>query len=79
MLAHDDSHIEKALCSFTTNFAKIDETGKNRANYHMDYITGGGFFYNDACRYEVAPRLPKTEDFACSWYPWVRAYETFLR
>ena len=79
VLAHDDSHIEKALCSFTTNFAKIDETGKNRANYHMDYITGGGFFYNDACRYEVAPRLPKTEDFACSWYPWVRAYETFLR
>ncbi len=49
--------------------------------WKIDYspYVGGGFFSNNACRYEVAPRFPKTEDFACSWYPWVRDNETFLK
>ena len=79
-LTGDESYWEKALCGFTTNFAKFDREGHGKSIYHADYITGGGFGYagNPYCPFRIAPRLPDREDVKTARYAWLRAADSIL-
>lgn len=78
-LTGDRRYWEKALCGFTTNFAKFDSEGHGKSIYNADYITGGGFGGKDAVRWRIAPRLPEREDVKTARYAWMRAAETVLK
>ena len=79
VITGDQKALSNALSSFTSNFAKVDKEGRERAIYQMDYITGGGFSEKDGIRYEIAPRFPRKEDRSTSYYVWIRAAETILK
>ena len=78
-LTGDKKYLNKALCSFMTNFAKIDQSGRSFACYQPDYITGGGL--NSRCEdvtFRIAKGFPKQSDSGLSRYVWIRYYETFI-
>ena len=80
-LTGDVAYWEKAMCGFTSNFAKFDRDGHGKSIYHADYITGGGFGYdgNPYCPFRIAPRLPDREDIKTARYAWLRAAESILK
>lgn len=79
-LTGDTSYWEKALCGFTSNFAKFDRLGHGKSIYHADYITGGGFGFDGTgdVKFRIAPRLPDREDVKTARYAWLRAAESIL-
>ncbi len=77
-LTGDESYWQKALCGFTTNFAKFDREGHGKSIYNADYITGGGFGTVEDVRFRIAPRLPDREDVKTARYAWLRAMESIL-
>lgn len=80
-LTGDTGYYKKALCGFTSNFAKFDREGHAKSIYHADYITGGGFGFGGAVnpRFRIAPRLPDREDVKTARYAWLRAPESILK
>lgn len=77
-LTGEESYWEKALCGFTTNFAKFDRQGHGKSIYNADYITGGGFGGVENVKFRIAPRLPDREDVKTARYAWLRAAESIL-
>lgn len=77
-LTGDKRYWEKALCGFTSNFAKFDRQGHGKSIYNADYITGGGFGGMESVRFRIAPRLPDREDVKTARYAWLRAAESIL-
>ncbi len=75
----DEKRLEKALCGFYGNFAKINDKGQSFSVYQADYITGGGFLPGVKVRYEIAPKFPRQADSGLSRYAWIRAAETILK
>jgi hypothetical protein len=80
-LTGDKEYWEKALCGFTTNFAKFDREGHGKSVYNADYITGGGFGYagNPYCPFRIAPRFPDREDQKTARYSYWRAAESIFQ
>ena len=78
-LTGDTSYWEKAMCGFTSNFAKFDRQGHGKSIYHADYITGGGFgFVDPKVYFRIAPRFPDREDVKTARYAWLRAADSIL-
>lgn len=80
-LTGDESYWEKALCGFTTNFAKFDRKGHGKSIYHADYLTGGGFGFDGTggVKFRIAPRFPDREDVKTARYAWLRAADSILQ
>ncbi len=72
----DTVYLDKARRGYTTNFAKIDKTGRSYAIYQIDYITGWRFFEDAAVRYELAKEFPTKHDNGLTGYVWSRAFDT---
>lgn len=79
-LTGDEAYWKKALCGFTTNFAKFDREGHGKSIYHADYITGGGFGFDGTgdVKFRIAPRFPDREDVKTARYAWLRAADSIL-
>ena len=79
-LTGDKAYWNKALCGFTSNFAKFDRDGHGKSIYHADYITGGGFGFDGTgdVKFRIAPRFPDREDVKTARYAWLRAADTIL-
>ncbi len=77
-LTGDREYWRKALCGFTSNFAKFDREGHGKSIYHADYITGGGLGSVAAVKFRIAPRLPDREDVKTARYAWLRAADSIL-
>lgn len=79
-LTGDKAYFEKAMCGFTTNFAKFDREGHGKSVFHADYITGGGFGFDNTgdVKFRIAPRFPDREDVKTARYAWLRAAESIL-
>ncbi len=79
-LTGDKEYWEKALSGFTTNFAKFDREGHGKSIYNADYITGGGFGFDNTgdVKFRIAPRFPRREDVKTARYAWLRAADSIL-